>query len=758
MALDIIEEANGARFRIWGTMQTGASVLCTVSDFEPYFYIAAPKRCDPGTLTGIEADTVLRNDEIIDWTKEPRLLHTLCAILNRSAPPDSQIQRIEPVTRRPILYYRPDSPQGDTYLKMVLAPGGNVRRAGTQILKAITNRPGLRNQGFVWRDQTVYEHEVSPLQRFLADLPCSGGSWLMVPPSKKTLKNAAGKAINTPLKTSEGPSTSKINAPISNSASTSVITTTDGQQIGYSLLPFSPSPGSSSTYHHEKVSTADLEVIAPWESIICLTPDATQLADSSWSPFKANNTRPAVFPSAAALHAAEAARRGDIAPVRLMVMDVCSATRDGKDRAPVATQGDPIVAISCTLDPGKVEKNHSAAENKIKNGEKDVVDLTGLDDIAEDTVEAGEEEEEEDGSGGGSAKVVAPSAQAVLGGPRSAQQAAAAVKIKQGAPRPVVFLLSSSLSSNTTTTHAGPSLSRSGIDDKKQKLEEKSKTSSLQELYSGAEIVLCLSEAELLLTWQHYVMRMDPDVIALFQVGSTLETISQRFQALKLTSRYSIGNGGGTGGLQLSRLLPQHAKHSISIRRITMYSAAWVRSQSRMSSTSNQETFKAEIEGRLVIDVLRQVLTSQNLASFSLVDCVQSLLGQTMEVLSAHKVASLAGITSAAVAASNIKSMTEEEEILNHSKAVRLARYTLRRTAAVNALLNQLATIPEAIEMARATGLTIGQVMYNAQMVRTWSLLVRVGQRQNIIISSRLDASTPLSEHTFILHPVEARK
>ena len=77
--------------------------------------------------------------------------------------------------------------------------------------------------------------------------------------------------------------------------------------------------------------------------------------------------------------------------------------------------------------------------------------------------------------------------------------------------------------------------------------------------------------------------------------------------------------------------------------------------------------------------------------------------------------------------------------------------------AAVRALLDRLATIPEAIEMARATGLTIGQVTYNAQMIRTNSLLLRAAQRQGIVINSRGETS-PLSEHTFILHPVEAGK
>lgn len=54
-----------------------------------------------------------------------------------------------------------------------------------------------------------------------------------------------------------------------------------------------------------------------------------------------------------------------------------------------------------------------------------------------------------------------------------------------------------------------------------------------------------------------------------------------------------------------------------------------------MASTSNQETFKAVgMSGRLVYDVLRQVLTGQSLATFSLVDCCQSLLNTTLEVSS----------------------------------------------------------------------------------------------------------------------------
>jgi hypothetical protein len=43
--------------------------------------------------------------------------------------------------------------------------------------------------------------------------------------------------------------------------------------------------------------------------------------------------------------------------------------------------------------------------------------------------------------------------------------------------------------------------------------------------------------------------------------------------------------------IQLSRLLPRCAR-PLSLKKVTMYSAQWVRSQSRMSSTSNQETWR----------------------------------------------------------------------------------------------------------------------------------------------------------------------
>ena len=60
-----------------------------------------------------------------------------------------------------------------------------------------------------------------------------------------------------------------------------------------------------------------------------------------------------------------------------------------------------------------------------------------------------------------------------------------------------------------------------------------------------------------------------------------------------------------------------------------------------------QETFRVEnVEGRVVLDVLRHVLTACNLASFSLVDCCQSLLSRRLEVLPPSVIARLSSCSS----------------------------------------------------------------------------------------------------------------
>lgn len=71
------------------------------------------------------------------------------------------------------------------------------------------------------------------------------------------------------------------------------------------------------------------------------------------------------------------------------------------------------------------------------------------------------------------------------------------------------------------------------------------------------------------------------------------------------------------------------------------------------------------------------------------------------------------------------------------ARAVRLARYSCIQAMAVQGLLARLSTIAETMELARATGLTAGQALYNAQMIRTHSLLLRTARRTGFIIGGR---------------------
>jgi hypothetical protein len=46
------------------------------------------------------------------------------------------------------------------------------------------------------------------------------------------------------------------------------------------------------------------------------------------------------------------------------------------------------------------------------------------------------------------------------------------------------------------------------------------------------------------------------------------------------------------------------------------------------------------------------------------------------------------------------------------------------------------------------------QVLYNAQMIRTWSLLLRTSHRRGYIVAGRFDA-TALVESPYLMHPIE---
>lgn len=116
----------------------------------------------------------------------------------------------------------------------------------------------------------------------------------------------------------------------------------------------SPSGGWSPVPEGQRVSSCAVEAVAPWQAVHCLSPDASQMADPGWDPLAplsrglgaageavaegqpsdghAQQAQQTAAADPAVQAAAEAARRGDIAPLRHAVMEVCTATADGVDR------------------------------------------------------------------------------------------------------------------------------------------------------------------------------------------------------------------------------------------------------------------------------------------------------------------------------------------------------------------------------------------------------------------------------------------
>lgn len=171
----------------------------------------------------------------------------------------------------------------------------------------------------MWRDLTLYESdEVKPLQRFVADAKLSGGAWLHLPPAER----GAGRAAAGAAAAADGPSSGRASAEAAAGG------------LGWRLVPES-----------ERLSRCDVEAAAHWQAVCCLSPDASQLADPAWAPLGGGGCPQAAEAEPAVLEAAEAAARGDIAGLRMAVLDVLCATADGADRC--GAWVGPAAALGC---------------------------------------------------------------------------------------------------------------------------------------------------------------------------------------------------------------------------------------------------------------------------------------------------------------------------------------------------------------------------------------------------------------------------
>eukprot|EP00879_Flechtneria_rotunda_P007699 GHRR01008072.1.p1 GENE.GHRR01008072.1~~GHRR01008072.1.p1 ORF type:complete len:781 (+),score=286.21 GHRR01008072.1:379-2721(+) len=139
-----------------------------------------------------------------------------------------------------------------------------------------------------------------------------------------------------------------------------------------------------------------------------------------------------------------------------------------------------------------------------------------------------------------------------------------------------------------------------------------------------------------------------------------------------------------------------------------------------------------------------------------------SLLGLTLEVLPPHQLAALqqqlahTPQVQQRTSTANGPAEIANEQLPGVRAGLRLARYGLGRCAAVAALMSRLASVPETFEMARATGLALNQVLYNAQMSRTWSLLLRSAHRRGFVVAGRTEGAQ-LVESPHLMHPIEHR-
>lgn len=237
----------------------------------------------------------------------------------------------------------------------------------------------------------------------------------------------------------------------------------------------------------------------------------------------------------------------------------------------------------------------------------------------------------------------------------------------------------------------------------------------------GIELCPFDNEHAMLMAWQDFFrIEADPDIVCLYQLKDSIRYLVERFRVLKL------------GILDISRCKGR----ATDVKSVVSYGKQWVKQQARMTATSNQEVFRAVIEGRVVIDMLRVVLVAYNLSTFTLAECSQVFLDRTKEVLNSVTIAELwKG---------------------HHGGVYRLINYSLNEAEVTWDLMQKLQTIPETIEMARVTGLSISDSLYKAQMVRVQSLLLRSAQKEAWLLGGPT-INGQLSESPFLIHPKDSR-
>lgn len=218
---------------------------------------------------------------------------------------------------------------------------------------------------------------------------------------------------------------------------------------------------------------------------------------------------------------------------------------------------------------------------------------------------------------------------------------------------------------------------------------------------SRTQISRHADEKSMILAFREMFLEYDPDVVTGFEVAEQFGTILSRAAAL------------GVPFARLGRIPHLDSK----IGRKQIYRADWVRSQRRMSSTSNREFGVLEMAGRVVLDSRQVVEREERLRSYTLADCVMAVLGTTKETLDIATVTSL------------YRSNTAGRK--------RLLDYAERELDCAMNLVRRGASYVTYLELARVTGLNIGDTFQRGQMIRFWSQLFRYCHSHSIAIPTQ---------------------
>ncbi|CAI5973996.1 unnamed protein product [Closterium sp. NIES-65] len=323
-----------------------------------------------------------------------------------------------------------------------------------------------------------------------------------------------------------------------------------------------------------------------------------------------------------------------------------------------------------------------------------------------------------------------------------------------------------------------------GLQREQERVRERRQEREREQVLGGREEVrVYRSEREMLKQWRRFfVFELDPDVVVVFQARDSWQVLKERWAALGLGDldvgrrgdgeeeeegetgeereaegtgvhrataraeeegqggragggkrRASKGSGPGGGGRGGEN--EKQRGRGLVVRGVVTYGKQWVRQQLRMSATSNQETFQVRVEGRCMLDLLRAILTSQALSTFSLHESCQVFVGRPLELLSPACIAAMWGG--------------------GLGGRPRLLRYAAEYAKVVHLLLQSQRTLVETVEMARVTGLLLSDVQYRAQMARVHSLLLRTAGPHGWLLGGA-DPSGQLTQSPFLLHPKEA--